>query len=120
MTRRWAPFDAGINVVYWVTRVVEWIYRRTDYIPIRKQQNVNEEYRAIHGAEWELKQDEADDKVKRIMAKQFPEFYRKKFIEPFKEGSDLHDENEALLKEVQMPRGRNITEENILQMRAIW
>jgi hypothetical protein len=81
---------------------------------------VNEEYRAIQGAEWQVKQDEAEDKVKRIMAKEFPDFYRKKYIDPYEQGSELWDENEALLKEMQLPIERKTAKASGLQTRAIW
>jgi LAS superfamily LD-carboxypeptidase LdcB len=81
---------------------------------------VNEEYRAIQGAEWQLKQDEAEEKVKRVMAKEFPDFYRKKYIDPYEQGSELWDENETLLKEMQLSTERKITKESCLQSRAIW
>jgi hypothetical protein len=81
---------------------------------------VNEEYRAIQGAEWQLKQDEAEEKVKSVMAKEFPDFYRKKYIDAYEQGSELWDENEALLKEIQLPTERKTTKASGLQTRAIW
>lgn len=94
-------------------------------IPVRIQNRVNREYTAVQEAEWELKKDDADEKVKIIMAKEFPEFYKKKYLDPYEEGSEIYDENKLLFEELQHSRIDNGTvrdwgKENTLEARAVW
>jgi hypothetical protein len=89
-------------------------------IPIRIQNRVNREYKIIQDAKWEVKQDEADDKVKIIIAKEFPEFYKKKYLDPFEEGSELYVENNNLLNNLQTGKVREIKVENDMETRAVW
>lgn len=90
-------FSGAINFMFWVTRVTDWIYRRTDQIPIRIQQNVDREYQAINDAELEVKGDAADRKVMAFTAQQFPDFFVKKYISPYEKHSELWKENTAFL-----------------------
>jgi hypothetical protein len=90
-------FSGAINFMFWVTRVTDWIYRRTDQIPIRIQQNVDREYQAINDAELEVKDDVADSKVMVFTAQQFPDFFVKKYILPYEKHSELWKENTAFL-----------------------
>jgi hypothetical protein len=99
---------------------VNFIYAKTDLIPERIQQNVNQEYQAVQEAEWKIKEDEAEEKVKRFTAKEFPEFYQRKFLDPYEEGSELRDENEALLEEMQMLTARHIVKASGLKTRSFW
>lgn len=89
-------------------------------IPIRIQNRVNREYKIIQDAKWEVKQDEADDKVKIIIAKEFPEFYKKKYLDPFEEGSELYVENNNLLNNLQTGKVREIKVEKDMETRAVW
>lgn len=89
-------------------------------IPVRIQNGVNREYTIIQDAKWEVKQDEADDKVKIIIAKEFPEFYKKKYLDPFEEGSELYVENNNLLNNLQTGKVREIKVEKDMETRAVW
>ena len=84
-------------------------------LPVRIQNSVDRNYKTTQDDLWEHKNDEADDNVKIILAKEFPEYFKKKFLDPFEEGSDLYEENKRILeedkKELQQ-RTINITEEN--------
>ena len=90
-------FSGVITVIHWVARITEWIYRRTDQIPIRIQKNVDREDEAINDAEFEVKGDIADRKVMVFTAKQFPGFFVKKYILPYEKHSELWRENTAFL-----------------------
>jgi len=90
-------FSGVIPVIHWVSRITEWIYRRTDQIPVRIQKNVDREYEAINDAEFEAKKDTADRKVMVFTAKQFPDFFVKKYILPYEKHSELWRENTAFL-----------------------
>src|SRR5277367_803929 len=68
-------FSGVITIIHWVSRLTEWIYRRTDQIPIRIQRNVDREYGAINDAEFEVKGDIADKKVMVFTAQEFPDFF---------------------------------------------
>ena len=89
-------------------------------IPVRIQNRVNREYTITQDAKWEVKQDEADDKVKIIIANEFPEFYKKKYLDPFEEGSELHTENNNLLNNLQKGKVREIKVGRGLETRAVW
>lgn len=106
LSKRWSPFNASINVIYWVSRIVKWIYHQTDMIPYRIQNRVNREYTILEDAEFEIKHSEADDKVKIVIAKEFPEFYKKKYLDPFDEGSELFEENKHILERSREGGGR--------------
>ena len=88
-------------------------------IPVRIQNGVNREYTIAQDAKWEVKQDEADDKVKIIIAKEFPEFYKKKYLNPFEEGSELQTENNDFLNNLQKGKLREINGQG-LETRAVW
>lgn len=90
-------FSAAINFIYWVSRITDWIYRRTDQIPIRIQQDVDRDYQDINDAELEGKEDVSDRKVMVFTAQQFPDFFVKKYISPYEKHSDLWRENTAFL-----------------------
>jgi len=90
-------FSGVITVIHWVSRITEWIYRRTDQIPVRIQKNVDREYKAINDAEFEVKGDIADRKVMVFAAQQFPDFFVKKYILPYEKHSELWRENTAFL-----------------------
>ncbi len=89
-------------------------------IPVRIQNGVNREYTIAQDAKWQVKQVEADEKVKIIIAKEFPEFYKKKYLDPFEEGSELHNENNNLLNNLQKGKVREIKVGNGLETRAGW
>ena len=97
LQKRWTPFGAVVNAIYWSQKVVKWIYAQADHIPHRIQIGVDHRYTAVQNAKWEVKNEEADHKVKTIMAKEFPEFYAKKHLDPYEQGSELHTENTAHL-----------------------
>jgi hypothetical protein len=96
--KRWAPFDATVNTIYWISRVVKWIYHQADMIPLRIQNAVDREHEIKHDAEWEIKNQKAEDKAKAIIAKEFPQFFKKKYLDSCKEGSPLYNENKAFLE----------------------
>ena len=89
-------------------------------IPIRIQNGVDREYTITEDAKWEVKQDEADEKVKIIIAKEFPEFYKKKYLDAFDEGSELYAENNNLLSNLQKGKVREIKVGKGLETRAVW
>jgi hypothetical protein len=70
---------------------------QADHIPLRIQLGVDRNYTAIQDAEWQVKNDEADEKVKTFLTEEFPTFYKKKYLDPYEEGSELHKENMAML-----------------------
>ena len=84
-------------------------------LPVRIQNGVDRRYRAEQEALWEDKSDEADDRVKVILAKEFSEYFKKKFLDSFEEGSDLYEENKRILnaaERITVPREINIIDEN--------
>ena len=89
-------------------------------IPVRIQNRVDREYSVSQDAKWEVKQDQADEKVKIIIAKEFPEFYKKKYLDPFEEGSELYTENNNLLNNLQKGKVREIKMGNGLETRSVW
>ena len=84
-------------------------------LPRRIQNAVDREHRHIQDAEWDIKNDEADEKVKIILATEFPDFFKRKFLDPYEEGSDLYDENQAFLQSIQQ-QNRKL---RVLRARAI-
>ena len=90
-------FSGVITIIHWVSRITEWIYRRTDQIPIRIQRNIDREYETINDAEFEVKGDIADKKGMVFTARQFPDFFVKKYILPYEKHSELWRENTAFL-----------------------
>ena len=120
MLKRWAPFDSAIKSVWWLTKVVGFLYAKADLIPQRIQEQVNAEYRTVHDAEWKIKEEKAEEKVKRFAAAEFPEFYRRTFLHPYEEGSELHNENHALLGETWTPTTRKFGDASGLKTRALW
>jgi hypothetical protein len=104
---------------------VKWIYHQADMIPYRIQNRVNREYTIKQDAEFEIKTSEAEDKVKIVIAKEFPDFYKKKYLDPYEEGSELHNENTQLFEKVQrktakIPRREFKIETGELEVRAKW
>ena len=67
-----------------------------------------------------MKQDQADEKVKIIIAKEFPEFYKNKYLDPFEERSELYTENNNLLNNLQKGKVREIKMGNGLETRSVW
>jgi len=94
------PFNAAVNVIHWVTIVVRWIYYRLDNIPHRIQAAVNRDFIKQQDKEWDIKQEEADKKIKMVLASQFPSMYKKDYLDPYEEGSELYDENLEFLKRI--------------------
>jgi hypothetical protein len=82
-----------VNVVEWTSRIIKWIYHQADAIPGRIQRHVDREYRDIQEQSWETKNEEADERVKEIFVKEFPELYKKLYLEPYEEGSELFEKN---------------------------
>jgi hypothetical protein len=101
LQKRWAPFDRGINTIYWSTRVIEWLYRQADNLPVRIQQHIDREYRSKHEKLWQEKSDDADELVKMTLAQEFPDFFRRRYIDPYEEGSQIREENEAFMQRIQ-------------------
>jgi hypothetical protein len=90
-------------------------------IPVRIQENVDKKYRAVQNLEWEVKHEEAETKAKRVAAKLFPDYYRRKYLDPYEQGSELAIENEAILQEMQSSTLKNINQaRGALNTRAIW
>ena len=87
-------------MIYWIQRIVKWIYIQADHIPLRIQIGVDRNYTAIQDAEWQVKNDQADEKVKAFLAKEFPTFYKKKHLDPYEEGSELREENMSIMNRV--------------------
>ena len=91
-------------------------------IPYRIQRHVNKEYTTTQDAEFEIKSDEADNKVKIVIAKEFPEFYKKKYLDPYEEGSELYAENKDIIDKFQQEgnRMRQLKVEKALETTAMW
>jgi len=96
--------------------VVRWIYYRLDNIPHRIQAAVNRDFIKEQDKEWDIKQEEADKKVKMILASQFPSTYKKNYLDPYEEGSELYNENMEFLKRLRDTKG----EEEVIKVRARW
>jgi hypothetical protein len=96
-----APFSSAVNVIHWVTVVVSWIYRHLDGIPHRIQEGVNQAFIKDQDKEWDEKVKEAKRRVKTILGTEFPDHYKKYFLDPYDEGSELYDENLEFLKRMQ-------------------
>lgn len=47
-----------------------------------------------------MKQDKAEEKVKTILASQFSIYYKKKYLKPYEEGSELYEENLEFLNRI--------------------
>jgi hypothetical protein len=92
------PFEATVNVLYWVQRVVNWIYYQADMIPVRRQNGVDRDYKATQDDLWEEKNEDATEKVKVILAKEFPAYFKEKFLDPYEEGSEIYEENKRILE----------------------
>jgi len=75
-------------------------------IPVRIQSSVDRKYTKAQDAEWEEKEEEAEEAVKTIIASQFPDYYRKKYLEPFEEDTEDYLENLELLDTVQPRKGK--------------
>ena len=82
-----------MNVIGWTSRIIRWIYHQADAIPGRVQRHVDREYRDNQEKSWEVKNEQADETVKDIFAKEFPELYKKLYLEPYEEGSELSEKN---------------------------
>jgi hypothetical protein len=90
-------------------------------IPARIQENVNKEYRAVQNAEWEVKHEEAENKAKIIAGKLFPDYYQRKYLDSYKEGSEHGNENKHILKEMQSLTWKDINKaRGGLKTRATW
>ena len=85
LEKRWLPFEGSVNFLYWMQRVVQWIYFQADMLPVRIQNGVDREYRKTQDSLWDQKNEEANDKVKTILAKEFPEYYDKRYPEQKRE-----------------------------------
>ena len=72
-----------------------------DNIPLRVQLSIDRNYTAIQDAEWRVKNEEAEELAKNFAAREFAEFYKKKHLDPYEVGSELYEENAALLREAQ-------------------
>lgn len=105
-----------VGILGWVSRIVGWVYNRTDNIPHRIQQRVDREYNEIQDAKWEVKHEQAEEKVKEIMAKEFPDYFQKKYLDPYEPGSELHDQHKQLLQSRHPPRKRHIAWEHPHEM----
>jgi hypothetical protein len=113
-----APFSATVKVIHWVTVVVSWIYRHLDSIPHRIQDRVNRVFVKEQDKEWDVKVAEAEKRVKTILAREFPDHYKKEFLDPYEEGSELYEENLDFLK--QMQESTNQTESDTIEVHAKW
>ena len=77
-----------MNIIYWVTRVIKWVYYHADIIPKYIQNAVDRKYQHNQEKEWELKNENANYQIRTILTKEFPELFKKKFIDPYKKGSN--------------------------------
>ena len=101
--------------MYWVQRVVKWIYHQADMIPVRIQASVDRKYTKEQDAEWEVKEEEAEEATKTILAEHFPGFYENKYLKPYVEDSENYEENLELLETVQMKKKGKSREINIAE-----
>jgi hypothetical protein len=85
---------------------VRWIYHQADALPGRIQRHVDREYRDIQDREWEVKNEQADEKVKDLFAREFPRVYKKMYLDPYEEGSELFEENLRRIEKVGRHRCR--------------
>lgn len=113
-----APFSSAVNIVHWVTVVVSWVYRHLDGIPHRIQEGVNRNFIKDQDKEWDEKVKEAKGRVKTILAREFPEHYKKHFLDPYEEGSELYDENLEFLKRMQ--ESKRSEEPDMIEVYAKW
>jgi hypothetical protein len=113
-----APFSSVVNVVHWVTVVVSWIYRHLDGIPHRIQAAVNRDFIKNEDKKWDEKGKEAERRVKTILAREFPELYKKRYLDPYEEGSELYDENSEFLKRMQESKKKE--ESDTIEVHAKW
>jgi len=81
---------------------------------------VNREYEHIQEAQLDMKMDQADEKVKEITAKEFPDFFKKKYLDPYEPGSELHNEHKQLLESHHPPRKRQINWDQPQHEMTIW
>ena len=108
MEKRAGPFEIGLNALSWIHRIVSWTYKIADTIPRHIQNKVDRAYKDTQDAKWEVKIEQADEKVKWIVAKEFPDFFRKKYLDPYEPGSELHNEHTQLLQSHRPPQKRQI------------
>jgi hypothetical protein len=113
-----APFSSAVNVIHWVTVVVSWIYRHLDGIPHRIQDTVNRAFIKEQDKEWAEKVKDAKGRVKTILGREFPEHYKKYFLDPYDEGSELYDENLEFLKRMQ--ESKKSEESDTIEVHAKW
>jgi len=65
--------------------------------------------------------EQAEDRVKDIMAKEFPDYFQRKYLAPYEPGSDLYDQHKQLLQSHHHhpPRKRHIIWEQAQEM-TVW
>jgi hypothetical protein len=80
---------------------VLWVYGHLENIPHRIQEAVNRQFAKEQDKLLDIKQEAAEQKVKIILASQFPSLYKKKYLDPYEEESELYDENLAFLSHIQ-------------------
>jgi hypothetical protein len=69
-------------------------------VPVRIQNQVDREYKDVQDAEWDIKNDEAEEKVKIILAKEFPDYFKKQFMDRYEEGTEMYKKAYDLLESV--------------------
>lgn len=96
--------------------IIQGVYRQLDNLPIRIQNAVNRDFIKEQDKLLDVKEEEAEKKVRTILASQFPTHYKKKYLQPYEEGSELYDENLEFLNRV-----REIKENaEVIKVKAKW
>jgi hypothetical protein len=73
---RFSPsFSSGMNVIYWITVVLNWIYRHSESIPHQIQQISKRASLRWHDEKWDVMKAEAQEGVNAFLAKEFPREY---------------------------------------------
>jgi hypothetical protein len=67
-------------------------------IPVRTQNAVDREYASVQDELWEKKHAEAERMVEEFLAREFPEYFKRKFLDPFEETSLIYLANKRILE----------------------
>jgi hypothetical protein len=86
---------SAVNVIYWVTVVVNWIYRHSERIPHQIQQIVSRALSRWHDKDWDLIKAERSSGKSKIQSlqKSFPMTIKRNLSAPGREQVELHEES---------------------------
>jgi hypothetical protein len=69
-----------------------------DMIPVRTQNAIDREYKRLHDKLWTEKDYQAETLVKEFLANEFPDYFKKKFLDPYSEDSPTYLEHKHILE----------------------